>query len=820
MKLGKGAGTGPARQAVVRWAWRMFRREWRQQALVIVLLTVTVAAAVAGVSMGWGAADTSARTFGSANHLLQFDASDPTQLAHNLAEVDKRFDDTEEIGRRYEAIPGTAEDVELRSQDPDGPLGRSMLDLRNGRYPDTAGEVALTDDMAVLLDVGIGDTTKLGDQEWTVVGLVENPSDFGDEFGLLAAEADNGPLDAVTVLVDAPDDELEALADAFDGPLVRESRGANSEQAFAAGTMLSAATVVMLLVCFVAAAGFAVVAQRRLRQLGMLAAVGATEKHLRLVMVADGVAVGAAATLVGTALGLVGWVLAAPWTESAAGHRIDRVDLPWSYIGLVMALAVVTTTVAAWWPARSIARVPIIQALSARAPRPRRVHRSVVLGVALLVVGITSLVLANEKNGLLIVVGTLTTILGVLAICPIAVRALGRVAKRAPVAVRLSLRDLARYQSRSGAALAAICMGLGIPLAMLITLTADDYRNGKADRLGTLSDRQMLVRAPDWYPLVPEWTPEEQATQQAQIDAMAADFDHATVSPLAMVVDLDSAPEGGVDGQQSGRPVVELGWPMDSNTFQGDPLYVATPELLARYGVDLATLDPSVDVLASSDVLGNGNIEDFEYLGIAARGEHPKIQQIDAPDYTHIPDAFITPAGLRRSGLDSVWAARWLVESASPMTDAQFARARAIAAASGLEVETRQEREPIGGAQLGVALAGAVLALAVLAMTVGLIRGEAAGDLRTLTAAGATSRARRVLTASTAGALALLGVLLATVGAYAALLAGHHKNLEPFAQVPVVHLVGVALGVPLAAVMAGWLLAGREPPAIARGAIE
>ena len=42
-------------------------------------------------------------------------------------------------------------------------------------------------------------------------------------------------------------------------------------------------------------------------------------------------------------------------------------------------------------------------------------------------------------------------------------------------------------------------------------------------------------------------------------------------------------------------------------------------------------------------------------------------------------------------------------------------------------------------------------------MTVGLIRSEAAADLRTLTATGATGRTRRTLTAATAGALAFLG---------------------------------------------------------------
>jgi putative ABC transport system permease protein len=70
-------------------------------------------------------------------------------------------------------------------------------------------------------------------------------------------------------------------------------------------------------------------------------------------------------------------------------------------------------------------------------------------------------------------------------------------------------------------------------------------------------------------------------------------------------------------------------------------------------------------------------------------------------------------------------------------------------------------------------------------MTVGLIRGEAAGDLRTLTATGATSTTRRTLTAATSGALALLGGLLGAIGAYIALLAGYHNDLSALSRVPV-----------------------------------
>jgi hypothetical protein len=84
--------------------------------------------------------------------------------------------------------------------------------------------------------------------------------------------------------------------------------------------------------------------------------------------------------------------------------------------------------------------------------------------------------------------------------------------------------------------------------------------------------------------------------------------------------------------------------------------------------------------------------------------------------------------------------------------------------------------------------AGALLALAILAMTVGLIRGESAGDLRTLTATGATSRIRRTLTATTAGALALLGAVLGVAGAYIALAATYHDDLGYLSGVPFLYL--------------------------------
>jgi len=75
------------------------------------------------------------------------------------------------------------------------------------------------------------------------------------------------------------------------------------------------------------------------------------------------------------------------------------------------------------------------------------------------------------------------------------------------------------------------------------------------------------------------------------------------------------------------------------------------------------------------------------------------------------------------------------------------------------------DRRPNGALGADATAIGLLIALAVLAVTVGLIRSETPGDMRTLTAAGAGTRTRRWLVGTTAAALGLLGALLGIVGA-------------------------------------------------------
>ena len=815
VRPGPAGGGVPARRAVARWAWRLFRREWRQQILVLALLILTVATAAFSVSAAYDVASLPGPQFGSANHLLQFDGTDPRALTADIAAARKAFGTIQVIGRRFVPIPGSTQTVEFRAETPHGPYSGPMLALTEGHFPAGPGQVALTGPLAQALQLRIGSTLSL-DGHQTVTGIVENPSDLNDEFALVSPSGARPPQ-SVTVLLNAGPASFEAFRAAFHGPLVWQARGASTQGAVAGG-MLGAVTVLLLLVGLVAAAGFAVIAARRQRQLGMLAAIGATRKQLRMVMVTSGAVVGVIAAVAGTAAGLAGWIAAAPGLDTLAGHRIDRFAIPWDLVALGMLLAVATATGAAWWPARAAARLPVTLALSARPPRPRPAHRPALLAGLMIVVGVACLGLGNQNRPPLIIAGAVAMTLGILFISPLAIRALAAPGRRAPVAVRLALRDLARHQARSGAALAAISLALGITAAIIISSAADKT----AASAGNLPDTQILV----WTgqsdgpngPAIPLRTPAQLRVLATAVRQIAGPLPHSEVTALDMPVNPADKPQPGGPGSPAGQPVASLGAQQNpaatgrGGTYSTIPLYVATPALLRHLGISPATITPAADFLTARA----GQLV-VTTPSVFAAVTH--VQRIRAPSYTSEPTSLMTLGGLRRRGWTQIQSG-WLVQSGKPLTAAQLAAARDVAAKAGLLIEARNSQASLATISAAATAAGALLALGVLAMTVGLIRTEAAGDLRTLTAAGATSTTRRTLTAVTAGALALLGALLGSATAYLALAAGHLSDLGALGRVPVLYLAITILGVPVAAALTGWILAGRQPPSIARQMLE
>jgi putative ABC transport system permease protein len=801
------SGGTAGRRVVIRWARRLLRREWRQQILVLALLVLTVGAASFGVAAAYNLAPLPSPQLGSADYLLQF-AGPGNAMTADIAAARKAFGTIEVIGHQFVPIPGSAQSVEFRALSPGGPYSGPVLALVQGHYPSGAGQAAVTSGLAQALQVHIGSVLSLPGHHQRVTGIVEDPSDLNDQFALVPPSA-AGPAQGITVMLDASPAAFSAFRDTFHGQLVWQARGAGTQAAVAAGA-LGAVTVLMVLVSLVAAAAFTVIAARRQRQLGMLAAIGATRRQLRMVMVAGGTLVGVIAAVTGTVIGLAAWFVAAPHLQVSAGHRIDRFAVPWPLVGLGMLLAILTAAAAAWWPARAASRVPVVNALSARPLEPRSAHRSAIMAVPLIVLALACLALANQTNGPLIIAGALAMALGISFISPLSIRLLTTAGRRAPVAVRLALRDLARYQARSAAALAAISLALGIAVAIMIGVAAA----ATPASAGNLPGNQMLIwiGQPGQNQLVPMRTPAELSTLDAAVHRIAGSLGGAAVVPLDMPVNPASRPQPG--GQQ---PVVSLNAPVDgtggrNGVYRSVDLYVATPAVLHLLGINPATIGPATGILtvqAGQDVLTT----------ITTVTDATNVQRIHVPDYGSEPTSLITVNGLRREHWTQIRSG-WMVNSARPLHAAQIAAAREVAARSGLVIESRNTQASLSTIRTLATAAGALIALGVLALTVGLIRAEAAGDLRTLTAIGAASSTRRTLTATTAGTLALLGALLGSGAAYLALAAGHRSDISVLSQVPVLDLILTIVGVPAGAALAGWILAGRRPPSVARQPLD
>jgi putative ABC transport system permease protein len=822
-QAGAGNGGVPARRAVIRWAWRLFRREWRQQLLVLALIVVAVGATVVGAAVATDTPPPANAGFGAAQDIATFSAAGP-RLNSQIAALRQRFGRVDVIENQTVAVPGSISTYDLRAQDPHGPFGGPMLSLVSGHYPTGPGQVAVTDGVAATFNLKVGDVWHQGGQARRVTGIVENPQSLLDEFALVVPGQVTAPTQVI-VLFNAPGVKASAI-----GPTAESRASAAASNPFNPETIvLGLATIGMLLIALVAIGGFTVLAQRRLRSLGMLGAVGATDKNVRLVVRANGLAVGIVGTLLGALIGLAAWLAYRPHVEASAHHVIGPFQLPWAVIAVAMVLAVLATYIAAARPARAVTRVPIVVALSGRPAPPKQVHRSALPGVIAFVIGALLLAYSgrNSNGGGApeLVLGLVALVVAVILLAPLCLAGLARLAGPAPVAVRLALRDLARYRARSGSALAAI--SLGVLIAVLVcVLSAQRYGNVLDYAGPNLASNQVIVYTPNGpYGGGPGSAPSAPVTG-SKLAAMAATaYGMAASLGSHDVVELEST-GASLQHAAAGRQ-----W--------SGPVYVATPQLLQAFGIKASQVDSSADIPTMRPGLsglsrmqltygsyGNGKDNGPDSFPCPAGSclANPRIQEVSAlPSGTSAPNTVITEHAIHQLGLQ-VTTAGWLIQTPHPPTAAQISNARLTVAAAGLTIETKSSAPSSSEIISWATGFGIVLALGILAMSVGLIRSETAGDLRTLTATGAGSSARRTLTAATAGALALAGAVLGTVAAYVGAIAFSWDNpldgLSELSNIPVQSLIFILVGMPLIAAAAGWLLAGREPAALGHQPME
>ncbi len=841
-------GGVPARRVMMRWAWRLFRREWRQQLLILLLITVAVAAVVVGSAVAVNTPQPANFGFGTAQDMAIFTNSgkqfDLQSADAQIAALEHRFGTVQVIENETVPVPGSTQTYQLRAQDPHGPYAGPMLRLLSGRYPTGANEIALTPGLASELNLRVGDTWSHNGK--TVVGIVQNPLSLLDEFALVPPGQVTNPTQ-MTALFDAPDVDPGQIGVNVYTP----THNGTSNPINPKTIVLALATVGMLLIALVSVGGFTVLAQRRLRALGMLESMGATDRNVRLVLRANGVIVGVVGALAGFAVGLVAWLAYRPHDEQSAHHLISTFALPWTVIVVAMVLAVLATFLAAGHPARAITRVPVVSALAGRPAPPRQIHRSFVPGVIALVLGFFMFFASGAagSNGVIwLIPGFVALVAGIILMAPLFLALLARAGRHAPIATRLALRDLSRYRARSGSALSAI--SVGVLIAVVVCAVAIARYSSVYDYVGpNLAANELAIWSPSGQngngpgpngssgTTVPPSTQSQVASVQAIASAIGT----------KNVVELDN-PSSSVGLQN----------PSASGRQWDGQIFVATPALLRAYGISPSSVPSKVDVLSSRPGLagsevqltyGGGGKGGGQLIGPGAGGPndgagpgpgnvntcspggciaHPVVQEeSQLPTGTSAPNTLITESALRRlhlasqSSLDG-----WMIQANRPITSSQVLNAQTTAATNNLSIESRNEAPTSHEIVNWATVFAIALALGILAMSIGLIRSESGSELRTLTATGASSRTRRTLTAVTAGGLAFLGALLGTVAAYVGLAGWFYSNsLEGglsniIDHVPWNNLFLIVIVMPAVAMVVGWVLAGRDPTAISAPPME
>jgi putative ABC transport system permease protein len=814
----------------------MLRREWRQQVLIVALVAVAVASTVVGSAAAIDGQAPSHAGFGTARNAATLTTSGAA-LTSQVATISRTVGPVDVIANRQAQVPGSIATFDWRHQDPHGAYGAPMLALLSGRYPLRRGEVALSGALSGALHLGRGETWHENGESLRIVGIVTNPQSLLEAFALVAPAQRFEP-DTTTVLFNASPRAVRTL-EAAGIPVADAGHDVNSGSFPAIILVATVATLGMILIGLVAVAGFTVLAQRRLRAIGMLQALGGTDRDVRRVVVSNGLATGVAGAALGLALGILGWLAYRPHLEQSSHHDIGTLALPWRMVALAVVLGVVTCTLAAWRPARSISKVPIVRALSGRPPAPKPLHRSTIVAVALGVAAFVLLVLAGAAHqgaGVkFVALGIVLLVVAVVFAAPMFLALASRAGRRLPPPARIALRDLSRFRSRSGSALGAISVGLLI--AVLVCVVTAVRFHDVLDYVGpNLSPNELLVYANT--PPPPGATcvsPEGKCPKQTYYPlghqaAVASSIARLLGAPAPLELSTTSA-------------TLTSSVPGDNN-FSGG-LFVATPQLLAQYHIDPSAVPASAEVLSMRpglDTTGNLRLVWGRYFeqsgpGVPTRADpcpstscksDPVIIDEDRlPSGTSAPNTVITERTVTALGLENEltpWG--WLITAPAELTSNQIAAAEGAASKLGLSIETRNN-EPTSAQVIGWATAiGIALALAILAMSVGLIRAETAADLRTLTATGATSWNRRAITSVTSGVLGFLGALLGTIAAYVAAIAFFRgRNMAnhvgpSFANAPWRYLAVILVLMPLAAAAGGWLFSGREPPGVARQPVD
>ncbi len=158
---------------------------------------------------------------------------------------------------------------------------------------------------------------------------------------------------------------LDAAVEEFPNVQVQDQAGFKEQQAQAIDQILALVQVLLLLAIVIALFGIVntlgLSIYERVRELGLLRAVGMSRRQVRGMIRSEAVIIAVLGGVLGAAIGvLFGWAM----QGSLASLGIDRLSVPVGSILLYLAAAGEAGVVAAIWPARRAARLNVLEAIS------------------------------------------------------------------------------------------------------------------------------------------------------------------------------------------------------------------------------------------------------------------------------------------------------------------------------------------------------------------------------------------------------------------------------------------------------------------------
>jgi putative ABC transport system permease protein len=749
-------------------------------------------------------------------------------------------------GRRTSQV--TARPVDLSD-----PVGSGLFSVITGSAPSPSGEVAVTGSLAHRLKLSVGshaDVSGLG--AVTVTAIIRDPRSLSAEeviaplaaFGGMPAfqrQAYGEPTWLITFPGHQAPDLHAALAARGVVYETRQQWEHPSRLLQSAGTLINAQVIAVLSsvigfgiaeIVLLAGTAFAVGTRRQVRELGLLRATGGDERDVRRVVLAQGVVLGLLGAAAGVVAGVVAVFLARPLLEHVVDTAFGPLDGRPLAIAAVCAVGVLAGVLAAVIPARSSARLPVLDMLSTRFPtdaavvrNPRWAWAALVAG-PLVVIGsavawhhsldnnattamsvsvgqVAHSFTAVSHDGrwtALVSLGAALTLAGLARSCPALLTRIGRLAHRLPLSLRLATRDAARHRHRTAPAAAAVATVVAGAVLVLFVASSTDVRNR----------RSYLPYTPVGTALISGQTDTELAAHVAAARSLFA------VTDVGSVGQIGPPPHAGQFGAIYAR--VALCQDNGDTSCDGGTVQVADAtavDILAGRHVALAgqTLASGGAVVIQRGYADHGRVG----IDLVTGNSRPHVVTTRLAALT-VPDVPLS-AGSGQVLVSAATAAahHWpvigreaLLRTAHLPSKAEEDTLRHALGNTGFVMVERGYHGGLGLILLALVGAAALATLAGTSIAVALAMAESRADMATLAAVGASPSRRRVHAMAQAAAVGALGSVLGlALGCLVGVSLLQGSTSYPF-TVPLRWLALLVLAAPvLAIVVAGSVTRGR-----------